>query len=72
MQMELSFDSEDEFSKSKKSDRSPSETPRSQKSALGIMRNRTRRKDLEGEGEMPQRVRAYLPKQYRKVNTQLN
>lgn len=71
MQMDLSFDSDDDLSRSSKSDRSSRETSRSQKSALGIMGDRTRRKALEGEGEIPQRVRAYLPKKYSKVTTQL-
>ncbi len=54
MQIDISSDSDDDLSRSSKSDRSSRETSaRSQKSALGIMGNRTRRKALESEGEIP-------------------
>jgi hypothetical protein len=53
MQIDLSSESEDDESKSSKSDRSSRETTRSQRSALGIMGDRTHRKTLEGDGELP-------------------
>jgi cation transport regulator ChaB len=31
------------------------------------MGDRTRRKALEGDGEVPQRVRAYLPKKHQRI-----
>lgn len=68
MQIDLSSDSDnDDESKSSKSDRSSRETTRSQRSALGIMADRTRRKALEGDGEVPQRTRAYLPKKHQRI-----